>query len=425
MARQFSFGTVFRMTEKPFLKSFFETFGADIELVPWDKLKRNDIDALLKLFDKLPPDKRDEAEVVLRHVHALSCEQGVQALGEAADELHTDESWGEVYLSEKNLYTKAMSAWLTHREIFDHAVRFYEMDSLSWWRKQIDLPKITPVFDETVKKNLENELEQFFRTKQGRGFVCTAEMFTRSNGTYYFYARPDDYVRDTFVHDKDKHLVRQPMRPTMDIVFVYDSIAGTCNLSAKLSGTIKTAVESVFLRHILNVSPPETEKQVFDLSVLLDPNFVPATLPEDNIDVYINGLKFQLNKKYAIEHTAQGSQSVSELVCQSTNEYQSRKGVDVVVKQARFRFVFNNVPGRAKTMTFSISSLDTCDLKNQQPDRIEKAHHYLKKWRIENDSAQRLSHTAANIAHIDGVCQTRRTGIDCAVSQALAHSETY
>ncbi|GHT26758.1 hypothetical protein FACS18942_04810 [Planctomycetales bacterium] len=209
MARQFSFGTVFRMTEKPFLKSFFETFEADVEQVPWDKLKRNDIDLLLKLFDELPPDKRDEAEVVLRHVHVLSCEHGVQTLGEAADELHADESWGEVYLSEKNLYTKAMSAWLTHCEIFDHAVRFYEMDSLSWWRKRVDLPKITPVFDETVKKNLENELEQFFRTKQGRGFVCTAEMFARSNGTYYFYARSDDYVRDTFVHDKDKHLVRQ------------------------------------------------------------------------------------------------------------------------------------------------------------------------------------------------------------------------
>ncbi|GHT41684.1 hypothetical protein FACS189443_3780 [Planctomycetales bacterium] len=51
------------MTEKPFLKSFFETFGASIELVPWDKLKRNDIDVLLKLFDNLPPDKRDEAEI--------------------------------------------------------------------------------------------------------------------------------------------------------------------------------------------------------------------------------------------------------------------------------------------------------------------------------------------------------------------------
>ncbi|GHT16117.1 hypothetical protein FACS1894170_13560 [Planctomycetales bacterium] len=45
------------MTEKPFLKSFFETCGTDVEL------KRNDIDVLLKLFDELPPDKRDEAEI--------------------------------------------------------------------------------------------------------------------------------------------------------------------------------------------------------------------------------------------------------------------------------------------------------------------------------------------------------------------------
>jgi hypothetical protein len=32
---------------------------------------------LQKLFDELPPPQRDQAEVILRHVHSLACEQGI------------------------------------------------------------------------------------------------------------------------------------------------------------------------------------------------------------------------------------------------------------------------------------------------------------------------------------------------------------
>ena len=70
MTRQFSFGTVFRMTGKTVLKSFFNHFNVDTADVPWDKLRRNDIDIIQKFFDELLPDKRNEAEIILRHAHA-------------------------------------------------------------------------------------------------------------------------------------------------------------------------------------------------------------------------------------------------------------------------------------------------------------------------------------------------------------------
>ncbi|MDR3109285.1 MAG: hypothetical protein LBU65_06300, partial [Planctomycetaceae bacterium] len=398
MSRQFSFGTVFRMTEKPLLCSFFESFGADVNQVPWDKLKRNDVDVLLKLFDELPPDKRNQAEVVLRNVHALSCEQGVQALGEAADELHADESWADVYLSEKNLYTKAMSAWLSHREIFDHAVRFYEMDSLSWWRKRVDLPKIIPVFDETVKENLEDELEQFFRTKQGRGFVCTAEIFARSNGTYYFYAYPDDYVEDALVHNETGDLVPQAIRKTFELVFAYDSVEGTCGLAIKAVKTVKIALEKIFLRNLLNIQPPDTEKNPFDLSVLLAPDFVPATLPEDGIDVFLTEIKYSFEDDSSIEHSVKGSRSVlaDTLVL---IENLKRQDTRIAVKKARFRFVFHPATDKAKTMTFHITSTGSCDMKKQLPEHIAKAHFYLKQWRIEN-AIHRPAAAATDLNHV-------------------------
>ncbi|GHT28381.1 hypothetical protein FACS18942_08750 [Planctomycetales bacterium] len=411
------------MTEKPFLKTFFETFGADIQQVPWDKLKRNDIDLLLKLFDDLPPDKRDEAEVVLRHVHALSCEQGVQALGEAADELHADESWADVYLSEKNLYTKAMSAWLTHREIFDRAVRFYEMDSLSWWRKRADLPKITPTFDETVKENLEDELEQFFSTKQGRGFVCTAEMFARSNGTYYFYAYPDDYVEDALVHNESGDLVPQTIRKTFELVFAYDSVEGTSDLCAKVPKKLKEELEAIFLNCIFAISLQKEEGHTFNLAMLLNPDFTLHTRPEHHVKARVVSLTLALANKDEITFISKRLHTASEMAMGSIKLTPSIK--DAVVKKAKFRFEFlNPETKKTKTLTFDVGVPLSCSLKNKQPNLIETVHHYLKEWRIEN-AADRLSLTASDIPNAARPFVGQRTSIGSNVPPALVDSKTY
>ena len=66
------------------------------------------IKILQKLFDELPPSKRDQAEVVLRYVHALGYEKGVEALGEAADTYKADQSWPNHYLSDMGLYTNRL-----------------------------------------------------------------------------------------------------------------------------------------------------------------------------------------------------------------------------------------------------------------------------------------------------------------------------
>jgi hypothetical protein len=392
MSRQFSFGTVFRMIEKSLLRSFFESFDADVNQVPWDKLKRNEIDVLLKLFDELSPDKRNQAEVVLRDVHALACENGVHALGEAADELLADESWGTMYLSDNNLYTKALSAWLTHREIFEHAIQFFAIDTLTWWRKRVGLPKRPPSFDDNVCLELEDELEQFFRVKQGRGFVCTVEMFARSNGTFYFFAYPDDYVQDVYVHDNDGVLVPHTTRHTFEIVFAYDSIDGTSDLSAKLSAKLREELESIFLKHLLKTTPSSNEKQPYDLSMLLNPEFTLHTQPDEHVYVHVVSLTLAWDNDKEITFTSKRSHSARELALDSVKLTMPLQSA--VVRKAKFRFEFwNPATNKSKTLTFEIGVPFLCTLKNQQPSLVEKALYYLKQWRIENVQTERCEST--------------------------------
>ena len=405
MKRQFSLGTVFRMSDKSLLRRFFEEMGADATEVPWDKIGRKNIDILQKFFDELPPSERDQAEVVLRHVHALACEKGIEALGEAADTHQADESWGEHYLSEMGLYSKALAAWLYHRDIFETAAQYFEADSRTWWRKRLDLPKVTPNFDTATRNNLEQDIEAFLKQKQGRGCVCTVENLCRPSGVFYFIAHPDDYVRDTLVHDEEKLLVHQTIRQTFEIAFAYDSVRGTSELSANLSKPVKETLEEIFLRNILNVTPDEDEKKPFDLSVLLDPNFSLETHPEDHLRVHVTSLTLLWPGRAELSVTPKGPISARVLARSGVNIKEYPLELATVTK-AKFRFEFL-VPGkgRPKTLTFEIGPPDSCTLGNQQPDRVKTAYKYLIEWGIvyenatETKNEESAGRVAVSVAH--------------------------
>ena len=385
MKRQFSLGTVFRMADKPLLRRFFEEMGAVTTEVPWDKIGRKNIDILQKLFDELPSSKRDGAEVVLRHVHALACEKGIEALGEAADTHQADESWGEYYLSEMGFYSKALAAWLHHRDIFETAAQYFGADSRTWWRKRLDLPKVTPNFDIATRNNLEREIEAFLKQKQGRGYACTVEHIRRPNGVFYFIAHPDDYVRDTLVHDEDKLLVHQTIRQTFEIAFAYDSVHGISELSARLSKPVKETLEEIFLRNILIMTPEKEEQKPFDLSRLLDPNFELTTRPEDRIIAFVTSVTFGWGTDYTVCYETRGNDSILELAIRNI-ETRGLINARLIVKKAKFRFLFYGDTGKPKSMTFEVGIPDSCTLRNQDPARVEKAQYYLKQWRIANDT---------------------------------------
>jgi len=398
MKRQFSLGTVFRMTEKQSLRRFFESFGADVDACRWDDVNRRNILPLEELFDSLPQDKRDNAEGILRQVHALACAAGMEVFGEVARSFPPDDGWTELFTSDKNLYTKSLSIWLFHRERFEATTLLFTVDSRTWWRKRLDLPKTIPNFDSTTKSHLEHEIEELLKRKQGRGYVCTVEMVQRADGIYYFIAHPDDFVRDTLVHDEDKLLVHHTIRQTFEIVFAYDNIHGTSELSAKLSKPIKEALEGIFLRNILSVTPQGKEEQPFDLSMLLDPNFELAVRPEDRIRARVVGLTVNWGTGGLTTSYKSGrGVSVREFALKRINEHcQTRKLPDVI--KAKLRFEFFGDSGRPKSLTFEISVPCSCTLKHQDPARVETVQYYLKLWRIAHDTINETI-IAGNVDH--------------------------
>jgi hypothetical protein len=115
-------------------------------------------------------------------------------------------------------------------------------------------------------------------------------MYARSNGTFYFFAYPDDYVQDSYIHDMNCTLVTQTIRQTIEIVFAYNSIEGTSDLFAKLSKKLREELETIFLKKLLTIIPEDDEKPPYDLSMLLDPNFTLHTFPADHINVRVVSL---------------------------------------------------------------------------------------------------------------------------------------
>ncbi|MGL6195032.1 MAG: hypothetical protein ACRC2T_09450 [Thermoguttaceae bacterium] len=386
MARQFNMNTVFRAAERTLLREFFKRFGVDVTgEINWESTKTREIEVFQKLFDSLPKQKRNSAESTLRHIHAIACENGMEALADAATKLMTSEQWNEYFHSETNLYTKSLAAWLDNPEIFDTAYQFLQVESLAWWRKRVDLPKIMPLFDDDTKSALQNAIQEFFREQQGRGFVCTVEMRERANGTYYFFAYPDDYVQDTLSHDEHNTLVHKTIRQTFEVVFAYDSIEGSSDLHAKIPKKLREQLEAIFLKHILDVSPQKDEREPYQLNMLLDPDFTLHAEPEDGVSFNVTALTLSwTDQKEDVTFYSRLSRTARERAMGSTLQLPIQCAT---VTQAKIRMERRPPEGgRKQSLTFDVKTPFSCTLKNQNPELVELAHKYLKQWGIEHDT---------------------------------------
>ncbi|MGL6194796.1 MAG: hypothetical protein ACRC2T_08245 [Thermoguttaceae bacterium] len=385
MARQFNMSTVFRSVNRTLLREFFDFFGAEDIDFDWAKIKAREIEIFLKLFDELPNDKRNEAEMTLRHIHALACKPGMDILAETALSTQKSEKWDTYFHSEMNVYSKSLAAWLYDRNVFDTAHQYLQTDSLSWWEKRLDLPRMKPKFDDDTKSALETAIQNFFREKQGRGFVCTVELRERANGTYYFFAYPDDYVQDSLSHDDNNNLVYESKRQTFEVVFAYDSAEGTSEVCAKIPKKLRGELEEIFLKHILEVVPKNEERIPYTLNMLLDPDFTLYTDPDDSVNFQVVELTLSWKKhQEEVMFVSKRTRTARERAMSSHLPFAL---TDAVVTYVKFRMEKRSLTGgRKRTLTFEVKTPCSCTLKNQQPDLVELAHKYLKQWRIESDT---------------------------------------
>jgi len=384
MAKPISMSTFFRMTPNLMLAEFFGRFETDISPGDWDNIKERDDEVLIDLLADIKDESvKNHMERTIHDISALACKDGMAAFHEAA--LYCNQPNWLHDLPKKGNYPTAMHVWLRYPKLFESAMANFHFSGLSYWRRRAHLPLIVPELTNEKMLALQEALKEFFEERQGRGRVCTVDLYDRGNGMYYFTARPDDYAEEVLVHDESESLTSQTLCKTFEVILAYDSRRGCCDLYAKVPTSLKADLEQLFLETIFEEKLPPYEQPPFDLSPLLRPDFSLATASEFRITVFINVLSLRWGHG-AMAHKTVITESPYRDVREAFN--QAKYPVEsAIVEHVKFRLVCHGVDGgKDKSITFEIREPFTCTLRNQPQEYLELAHKLLQKWGIENEN---------------------------------------
>ena len=384
-SRQFSIPTVLRMVPNEILGQVFERLGHGDLGICWTGLKEREVEPVLKAISILPRHKQDRIEGALRNLFALACESGIDAIFEAALKCG-DLDLPKAMPRETGPYAKAAWAWLHRPDAFEKAVLIHQVDNLSWWRKRRDLPQIPPDTSAEALERIGQAISDLLLIEQGRGQACTVEHFSRSDGTDYFFAHPDDFVQNVTAHDDDGKLTPQILRQTFVMVFAFNADEGSLELFARLPAKLKAKIENLFaqtiLGHELGTWTPEA---AYELDQLKDRNFRLATDPEDRVRVYIRKMRlsFKNDGRRILLEVEDGNDSIHDMIDECLNAEHVCLD-DVHATLATFTFEFMPLEGRRPgTLTFDVAWPSSCSLRNQRPERIDIALKYMKRWKID------------------------------------------
>lgn len=385
MSRQFSIPTVLRMVPNELLAQFFDRLGLGDLDINWAELGEREPEPIVKEISQLSRAQQDAIEGALRSVFDLACESGIDAIFEAA--LKSGD-WDLPQSMPKDLgpYAKAMWTWLNRAKAFEKASLIHQVDSLSWWRKRRDLPKRRADTSREALARLGGLISDLLLMEQGRGQDCTVEHFSRSDGTDYFFAHPDDFVQNVTAHDEEGVLTPRTFRQTFVIVFAFNGDEGSLELFARMAPKLKAKIENLFAQANLGTDLGTWKPEAaYELNQLKNRSFELATDPEDRVRAFIRKvrLSFKNSERRIWLEVHDEHDSIHDMIDDCLN----RKHValdDVHLTLVTFTFQFLPLEGRkAGTLTFDVAWPSSCGLRNQRPERIEVAQKYLKRWKID------------------------------------------
>lgn len=392
MARQFSIPTMLRMIPKPLLRELFSRWELEPD-VDWEEVRYRNIEPLTEALQALDVEKQDWLETQLHNVFDLASDSGLESLMEAAlwnDTVPVLLQWPE----EASTYEKVAWTLLHHPTLVDRALRIFQVQNLNWWRKRNDLPRKEPDVSREAVERLQQELSTFYEGLQGRGKVCTVDTFRRQNGTHYFLAYPDDFVRTVTVHDQEKKLVTQSIRSTFEVAFALCPNTGSLELFVKGPTWLKVRLEELFTRVVLghHLEPTCTEP-AYELDQLKRRDFPLPTDPEDCLRVGIRRMRLSwpgTRRRVTLEADLRmGSEDIyKHLDDMFGHQPQVLDRLDVTM--VSFCFELLEKEGRRKgQMTFDVVCPNTCSVRNQRSERIELAQKYLQRWGIDVGSCDK------------------------------------
>ncbi|MBY0461054.1 MAG: hypothetical protein K2V38_27345, partial [Gemmataceae bacterium] len=242
--------------------------GAD-----WEALAEGDTPALCRAWLALPPRDCQRVEQMLRMVHELATEAGVQGL--IAEAFHRGRDVAADLADIPGHHAKALWVLLHHPPAFHVARQLLATASPAgrYWHR-------TPGFagrpyneSRAAVQNLRLALARLYRD-QGRGHKSTVEHYERG-GCLYVFRYLDDYTHTHTAHDPRGTLTRAPLRPAFEVVYVYTAGAGALDLYARGDRRWRAALVDRFCEHVLHTAAPfaDPRRRSYQLDGLIDRSF--------------------------------------------------------------------------------------------------------------------------------------------------------
>lgn len=393
MAGQYSLKNFLRRVPNPLLKKYFskhKQFPVD-----WDSLGGNDCDPIFEAVQKLAVKQRARAESDFAIINEISDERGARAILEEG--ALWGKNWADSFAKMENDHARAFWTFLNHRNHFNAAGAFNEMDRYrSWWTRHVG-KRLEAASKGKGFNAFKSELRKFYRG-QGRGRFCDVDHYLRAGpARSCYFAYPEDMATSDVAYDDNGILVRQPRRSAFEVIFVYRHEEGDLEIHARGKKQEKEELARIFCTTILGLEelPDDSGKTPYNLECLKDPDYPLDAEPEDQVlGVELKLLRLDLpnDRKHGFGRRIQLSvasvtntpKAVHQLIADAIDSSKLPLS-DVQIGHAKMTIIFKPFEGNRETkrLTFDIRYPDRCTLKDDPYDQLAKK--CLKRWGIAND----------------------------------------
>lgn len=278
MAGQYSTNNFFRQMPNYLLARYFNEHGLLCD-IDFSAMKEGKPDKLFKAWLTLPTVQRNKMDAEFQDIYEMSCEKGFRAIIDEAEwQMRGNQDDLTIFIEKlatmPNHYERAMLTFLDHHDLWRGATLFYHADTLPYWRKRKNLPKVKASVDASSCNQLAENIRYFFHHTEGRGNNCVVEPFRRGELDYYF-AYPEDYSQQS-IEWVDGAFDRRPHNPAFEVIYVYSQKDGSLDLNFRGSKKAVEPLQGMFANAILKIDelPPDPkDERVYNLTPLLQKDF--------------------------------------------------------------------------------------------------------------------------------------------------------
>ncbi len=233
MARHYSTKDFFRQMPNALPARYFQGRGL-FKGLDFAAMKEGKPGALFAAWLALPDAQRHEMDAELLDIFALCCERGFFAiLDEARWQLRETPAQltplVDALSGLPNHFERAMLTFLDHKDFWKGATHFYYADTLSYWRKRKNLPRLPPSVDDASIQQLADLIRMYFHHTEGRGKNCVVEPYRRGE-LDYFFCYPEDHSQRS-IEGMNGEFDPRPHNPAFEVVYVYSQQEGTLDLN--------------------------------------------------------------------------------------------------------------------------------------------------------------------------------------------------